>query len=116
MNNPRYQLTAGEKLHSYQFNSEGPKGIIVKRIQFTLVNKEGIYNLGFGDQIAGTEEIDDQIVSNNGDSEKVLATVVSAVFAILDRYPNAWIFAAGSTTASTRLYQIGIARFLNEMK
>lgn len=52
------------------------------------------------------------MVSNNGDSEKILATVVSAVFAFLDQSPSAWIFASGSTSARTRLYQMGISRYL----
>jgi len=112
---PKYQLTSSPELSSYEFISEGPKGLIPKRIQFTLVNRQGVYNLAFGDKDLLTGEIDDQTVSNNGDSEKVLATVVSAVFAFLDQYPDAWIYASGSTTARTRLYQIGISRFLNEI-
>ena len=111
----KYQLTAGHELLSYEFISEGPKGQIVKRIQFTIVNREGIYNLAFGDKDPGTGDIDDKIVTNNGDSERVLATVVSAVFAFLDRYPSAWVFASGSTVARTRLYQMGIARYYGEI-
>jgi len=55
------------------------------------------------------------VISNNGDSEKVLATVVGAVFAFFDHNPNAWIFATGSTASRTRLYQIGIAKFYHEI-
>ena len=68
----KYQLTAGHELLSYEFISEGTKGQIPKRIQFTLVNRQGIYNLAFGDKDPNTGEIDDKVVSNNGDSEKVL--------------------------------------------
>ena len=100
---------------SYEFISEGPKGQIPKCIQFTLVNRQGVYNLAFGDKDHETGEIDDKVVSNNADSEKVLATVVSAVFAFLDKYPNAWMFVSGSTAARTRLYQIGIAKYYEEI-
>jgi hypothetical protein len=56
-----------------------------------------------------------RVVSNNGDSEKVLATVVGAVFAFLDQHPDAWIFAAGSTLSRTRLYQIGITKYYDKL-
>jgi hypothetical protein len=46
----------------------------------------------------------------------VLATVVGAVFAFLDQYPDAWVFAVGSTLARTRLYQIGIAKYYDEIR
>ncbi|MEO8710647.1 MAG: hypothetical protein ABI405_00920 [Parafilimonas sp.] len=111
----RYQLKAGHELRSYEFISEGPKGLILKRIQFTLVNRQGIYNLAFGDKDFTTGELDDKAVSNNGDSEKVLATVIGAVFAFFDQHQDAWIFATGSTAARTRLYQMGIAKYYNEI-
>ncbi len=111
----KYQLKAGHELLSFEFISEGPKGLITKRIQFTLVNKQGVYNLAFGDKDAVTGEINDKVVSNNGDSEKVLATFVGAVFAFFDHHPDAWVFATGSTAARTRLYKIGIAKYYDEI-
>ena len=115
MKTAKYQLKAGHELLSYEFISEGPRGMIPKRIQFTLVNRQGVYNLAFGDKDSKTGEIDDKVVSNNGDSEKVLATVVSAVFAFFDQYPDAWVFASGSTAARTRLYKMGIAKYYDEI-
>jgi hypothetical protein len=113
---PKYQLKSDEKLSSYEFISEGPKGKITKRIQFTQINQNEIYNLAFGDINQESGEIDDLVVSNNGDSEKVLSTVVSAVYAFLDKHPNAWIFAAGSSSSRTRLYQMGISKYLDYIK
>lgn len=115
MNIEQYQLKSGLELLSYEFISEGPKGLIIKRIQFTIVNRQGVYNLAFGDKYPETGEINDKVISNNGDSEKVLATVVGAVFAFLDQHPNAWIYAAGSTSSRTRLYQIGITKYYDEI-
>lgn len=54
-------------------------------------------------------------MSNNGDSEKVLATIVAALYAFFDKYPGAFVYATGSTKARTRLYRIGITRFYKEM-
>lgn len=46
-------------------------------------------------------------------SEKVLATVVAAVYAFCDRFLNAWIYATGSTEARTRLYRMGINKYFD---
>lgn len=112
---PQYQLSASREL-TYEFTSEGPKGLIVKQIQFTLVNRQNVYNLAFGDKDATTGDIDDTVISNNGDRERVLATIVGAVFAFLAEHDQAWIFAAGSNSARTRLYQMGITRYFEEVQ
>ena len=91
--------------------SEGPKGKIEKLIQFSLVNQNELYNLAFGDKDPETGEIDDRIITDNNDSEKVLATVVSTVYAFCDKFPKAWIYATGSTAARTRLYRMGINKY-----
>ena len=50
------------------------------------------------------------------DSLKVLATVASTVYAFTEKYPNAWIFATGSTNVRTRLYRMGITNNIEEIK
>ena len=60
--------------------------------------------------------MDDLAVSNNGDSEKVLATVVAAVYAFYDKHPDAWIFASGSTSTRIRLYRMGMTKYFDEIK
>ena len=112
----KYQLKTGEEFLSFEFISEGPKGLIHKQIQFSLVNRNGVFNLAFGDKDPITGEIDDLMVSNNGDSEKVLATVIGAVYVFYDQYPHAWIYASGSTGARTRLYKMGITKYYEEIK
>jgi hypothetical protein len=109
----RYELKSSDELFSFDFLSEGPKGKIPKLIHFALVNQHNYYNLAFGDKDANTGEIDDIIITDNGDSEKVLATVVSAVYAFCDKNPEAWIYATGSTAARTRLYRMGINKYFD---
>lgn len=116
MNQPKYPLKTSVKLSTYEFLSEGPKGKIEKIIQFTSTNYYDVYNLAFGDKNEITGQIDDKVISNNGDSEMVLATVVSALYAFTDRHPNAWIYATGSTKSRTRLYRMGITKYLKEVK
>lgn len=116
MMQPRYQLKAGENLTTYEFLSEGSKGRIVKLIQFTTTNYHDVFNLAFGDKNGLTGQIDDKVISNNGDSEMVLATVVSALYVFTSKYPDAWIYVTGSTKSRTRLYRMGITKYLEAAK
>jgi len=116
MNLPRYELKAEKTLLLFEFISEGTKGSIVKIIKFDETTLKDVYNLAFGDKDSETGEIDDTVVSNNGDSEQVLATVVSAVYAFTEKQDDVWVYATGSISTRTRLYQIGINKYLNEVK
>lgn len=107
----RYEIKAGKSLTTFEFLSEGRKGQIVKIIQFQQMNIDNLYNLAFGDKSLETGQVDDKIVTDNGDSEKVLATVVSAIYAFADTYPESWIYATGSTASRTRLYRMGINKY-----
>ena len=116
MNLPKYPLSSSNKMMTFEFISEGDKGLIHKLVRFQATNLKDMYNLGFGDKNIETGEIDDEVISNNGDSEKVLATVVATLYAFTDKYPDVWVYATGSTKARTRLYRIGIVKFLDEIK
>jgi hypothetical protein len=116
MKKPRYEYTTEQSLFNFEFESVGPKGKIKKIIQYTEMSLEGYYNLGFGDYSEETQEIDDEVVTNNGDGLKVLATVVSTLYAFTGKYPDAKVFATGSTEARTRLYRMGISNNLEEIK
>ena len=111
----KYQLKSENNLTTFEFISEGPKGLIRKKIQFQSTRTPNLYNLAFGDTSTETGEIDDLVVSNNSDSEKVLATVVSAVYAFFDKHSEAYVYATGSSDARTRLYRIGITKFYEQM-
>ncbi len=87
-----------------------------KVIEFQKMNDKNVYNLAFGDYNSETDEIDDLVVTNNGDTEKVLSTVASAVYAFFEVYPDAYVYATGSTKTRNRLYRIGITKYLIEMK
>lgn len=112
---PRYQLKADESLTVFEFISVGKKGEIPKIIQYSETNLKDFYNLGFGDKNLQTGEIDDNVISDNGDSQKVLATVAATVYAFTDKYPEAWIYATGSTKSRTRLYRIGLTNNFDEI-
>jgi hypothetical protein len=115
MNKPKYLYKSEEFLKVYEFISEGPKGQIKKMVQYTDTGTENVYNLAFGDYDEKSMNINDSSITNNGDSSKVLATVASTIYAFTDKYPNAWIFATGSTVVRTRLYRMGITNNLEEI-
>ena len=112
----KYQLESDRKLLLFEFTSIGSKGKIKKIVQYTETNLKDYYNLGFGDKNEKTGEIDDTVITNNGDSQQVLATVASTVYAFTDKHPDAWIYAKGSNTARTRLYRIGITNNILEIR
>ena len=112
----KYHLKSASEFTRYEFVSEGPKGIIKKLIEFQDTNNPDVFNLAFGDFNPETQEIDDLSVSNNGDTDKVLGTVISAVYAFFNEYPDAYVYATGSTNARTRLYRMGITKFYEQME
>lgn len=107
----RYELKSDDQFTTFDFLSEGPKGKIEKVVQFTLIYQDNLYNLAFGDRNYLTGQIDDKVVTDNGDSEKVLASVVAAIYAFCDKVPDSLIYATGSTAARTRLYRMGINKY-----
>ena len=115
MNNQKYIYKSEGLLKIYEFTSEGPNGSIHKMVEYSETGTENIYNLAFGDYNFETKKIDDLSITNNGDSLKVLATVASTVYAFTEKYPQAWIFATGSTAVRTRLYRMGITTNLAEI-
>ena len=115
MDLPKYQLSAENSLTVFEFVSIGPNGRISKLIKYSETHLKDFYNIGFGDKDNLTGEIDDTTVSNNGDSEKVLATVVSSVYAFTDLHPECWVYATGSTRARTRLYRMGIGKYYDKI-
>ncbi len=113
---PKYHLKAESRFTRFEFISEGTKGAIRKLIEFQATTDPDVYNLAFGDKDPLTDDINDLAVTNNGDTEKVLATVIAALYVFFDNYPAAYVYATGSTETRTRLYRMGITKFYEEMQ
>ena len=45
-------------------------------------------DLAFRDKDEQFDQIIDTLVSNNGDSQKVLSTIVATLYAFTEKYPN----------------------------
>ena len=115
MKYPKYDYVAESQLMHFEFTSIGPKGEIKKIVEYSETSLTNVFNLAFGDYDENVGGINDKIVTNNGDSEKVLATVASTVYAFTGRYPDSWIYATGSTGVRTRLYRMGLTNNLTEI-
>ncbi|OQP58171.1 hypothetical protein A3860_07555 [Niastella vici] len=115
MKTDKYPLRSEESYTVFEFISWGPKGFVHKLVHFQKTDAPGLYNLAFGDKNHETGELDDLAKTNNGDSEKVLATVVAALYAFFTKHPEALVYATGSTTSRTRLYRRGITKYYDEM-
>ncbi len=118
MNLERYICTANESFLDFEFYSEGPNGEIKKIVRYSPQNANGItyFNLGFGDWNEESQQVDDKAKTNNGDREKILATVASTVLVFTEKFPDVMVYAKGSTPARTRLYQMGIVSNWNEIE
>jgi len=88
-------------------------------ILFEPTDYSHIYNLAFGDKLETSDNniitIDDKINTDNGDRDKVLATVASAVYDYTNKYPDRWIIFSGSDEVRTRLYRMAITKNFAEL-
>jgi hypothetical protein len=100
---------------TFEFESEGKFGKVAKLVAYQSTNLKGVYNLAFGDKNTETGQINDRVLTDNGDRDKVLATVAATVYAFTDKYSDSWVYLIGSTKSRTRLYRMGIAKFLDEL-
>lgn len=107
MNLNQYSVVSTNEHREYEFLSVGPNGYIKKFIHYKSQGGN-LYNLAFGDWSDFEQGMNDKVRSNNGDRDKILATVAATVIEFIEHYPNATIFAVGSTPSRTRLYQMGI--------
>ena len=88
------------------------------RVRYSPQNANGItyFNLGFGDWNEEKKKIDDKVITNNQDREKILATVAATVLDFTTHFPDVMVYAKGSTPSRTRLYQLGIVANWNEIE
>jgi len=114
----RYAYHKKAACKQYEFFSEGPKGKIRKIVQFSLAMQYGIicYNLSFGDWDLQSGRIDYTIVSNNGDTGKVLATIAVIAVNFMHIHPDLFVHVKGVTDVRSRLYQMGISKVWNEIR
>jgi hypothetical protein len=98
----------------FEFVSTGKNGSILKRVAFTKAEGDSAYNLEFGD-VDDNDEINYYSVSDNGDRDKILATIFNIAIDYTKRFPERQIYFRGSTIARTRLYRLAIGLHFEEL-
>ena len=114
MTHPFYDFTVHNETLRFEFDSVGnqviPKVIVYEKLPFP-----DTYNLALGD-IDEQGKADFETISDNGDRDYVLATVIQTLIAFFQKHPRASVLITGSTPSRTRLYQVVIARELVEIQ
>lgn len=92
----KYEVVASNDWLIYEFVSIGPKGNIPKTVIYQQID-DNMYNLAFGDKDSISGNIDDLVITDNQDTEIVLANVASTLFDFFDNYNGTIVLARDST-------------------
>ena len=89
---------------TFSFVSRGPKGELVKLVRLVkLQNLSDTYNLALG-TVRGNN-VDYTETTDNGDRNRILATIFHIALTFSRVYPDQKIFIMGRNQATTRLYR-----------
>ena len=109
---------------NFEFYSHGDKQYLMG-VNYTYIGIEAttgkrVYNLGFGilktNPETGLEEIDDNMKTNNGDKDKILATVAKTALSFFEKHPDTIIYFEGSSPSRIRTYQMALNRHSEILK
>lgn len=103
-----YPFRASEDYLSYYFESRSEERTIKKAIELVKIDAN-TYNLALGD-LDDNGNLNDSIVSNNGDMHKVLATVSQIIMTFFGIYRDRRIYFIGNSPSRTRLYRLILSR------
>jgi hypothetical protein len=103
MNSSGYTTQYDQVYNTFLFDSKGPERTIHKAVVFSKVRK-GLYNIALGD-INSEGELDDESRSDNGDMNKVFATVAQCILDFMNTHPDTDVLVQGNTVAKNRLYR-----------
>jgi|GEM_PF-530375 hypothetical protein len=104
---PYTQLESVPDLSIFRFKSKGPVGLITKEIRFAELPDSGMYSVHMGD-IKQNGDFDQSAISNNGDRNRVLATVIVAIEIYTKKYPARSILIGGFNEQRARLFRMAI--------
>jgi hypothetical protein len=111
---PPYPFLVSENQLTFAFESVSPERVIIKQVLYDQIN-DIYYNLALVDVMPDGRLADD-VVSDNQDLPKVIATVLQTMFVFFDEYPDKLIYFQGSDAVRTRFYRIIIDRELNKVR
>ena len=113
MNQPFYEFTVQNEATRFIFESAG-KQSIQKIVLLMDTSEPNLFQLSLAD-ILDDGSFDFLNISNNGDFEKVMATVAQIIMVFFKQNPEAVVAFTGSTPQRTRLYRIVLVRELHQI-
>jgi len=110
MNEDRYsEIEKSDDYQTFMFISQGRHGDLVKIVSFdAIIGLDNTFNLALGTMLPGGT-MDYDTISNNGDRNKILATVAQIVNIFIEHHPGKNVYITGSDTRRTLLYQRAIS-------
>jgi hypothetical protein len=107
-------LQALRDFSAFQFTSAGKAGSVTRQIRFNGQKDDGIYNLDLRD-LPVTKKDDPGKVSDQGDMNTVLATLVQIIEIYTERYPRRSIRLKGDTQEKALLYRMALDHHLDDL-
>ncbi|TLV00868.1 DUF6934 family protein [Dyadobacter luticola] len=113
MNEPFYEFTILDEAHRFDFVSVGKENI-PKRIVYFTTRDPFVVTLTLGNPLENGD-LDVHSIDDNGDRNKILATVMQSIRIFLNFNPQTVVAFYGSSPSRTRLYKMVISRELNQL-
>ncbi|MEO8405249.1 MAG: hypothetical protein ABI480_11660 [Chitinophagaceae bacterium] len=110
-----YQYDIKYSFFEFEFISVGPKGKVRKKVKFLKIGK-GIYNFSFADVDEMTGIDNDKVISNNGDRNKILATLANIIYDFTETFNDIIIYILANSASRSRLYQMNISKYYYEIE
>ena len=109
---PYMQLQALRDFSAFQFTSPGLAGPVTRQVRFNGQKDNGIYNLDLRD-LPVTQKDDPGRVTDQGDMDAVLATLVQIIEIYTERYPRRSIRLRADTQEKAHLYRMTLDHHLD---
>lgn len=116
MNEDRYtEIKSDPDYTVFRFVNEGRYGRLTKIVRFDkLKRRNNTFNLALG-TVLNDGKVDFTSITNNGDRNKILATVAKIVYMVIQKYPDMDVYVTGSDSRRTLLYQRAIIYAYDEL-
>ena len=109
---PYIHLQALRDFSAFQFTSVGLAGPVTRQIRFNGQKDNGVYNLDLRD-LPVTKKDDPGRVTDQGDMDAVLATMIQIIEIYTERYPRRSIRLKGDTQEKAHLYRMALDHHLD---
>jgi hypothetical protein len=113
MDKSAYPFKVIDNGNRFEFESVSSVKTIQKVIQYKELEVDNLFNLALLD-IDENGIHSDIVVSDNGDMESVLSTVIQTIQVFLALHPEAKVLFIGSTKTRNRLYRAVISKYYQQ--